>query len=411
MCVRETSAVPKLIADIIVAGTLGATDQPVLSIDDELELRPFVVGDVETVVAAFSTADIQFFHFRDLDHDEALEWIEQCANAWRSEKSATWAIVDRHNVRVLGRVTIHLTLANGHGEVSYWVLPAGRGRGVASRACVGATMWAHSIGLRRVELQHSSTNAASRRVALRAGFREEGVRREALLHADGWHDMVLYSHLASDMTVDRDARTSSSPAVETPDSDVAGCARAHVRLRGLVARMSESDMRLPSHLPGWSVGHVLTHLARNAESMCVRIDAATRGELVDQYVGGADGREAAIAAGATRSCEEIVADLDEWCVRLDALFASMPTNAWTRPVRTVAGGDHPVSLLPFRRWREVEVHLVDLGIGYSLREWSQEFVDRAFPLLLTGLGERADRRDVMAWLLGRGPAPQLDSWG
>jgi glutathione S-transferase len=74
--------VPKLIADIIVAGTLAATDQPVLSIDDELELRPFVVGDVETVVTAFSTPDIQFFHFRDLDHDEALEWIEQCANAW-----------------------------------------------------------------------------------------------------------------------------------------------------------------------------------------------------------------------------------------------------------------------------------------------------------------------------------------
>jgi uncharacterized protein (TIGR03083 family) len=403
--------VPKLIADIIVAGTLGATDQPVLSIDDELELRPFVVGDVETVVTAFSTPDIQFFHFRHLDHDEALEWIEQCANAWRSEKSATWAIVDRRTVRVLGRVTIHLSLGNGHGEVSYWVLPDGRSRGVAPRACVAATMWAHSIGLHRVELQHSTTNTASRRVALRAGFREEGVRREALLHADGWHDMVLYSHLASDLPASGDARTSSSPALETPDSDVEGCARAHARIRRVAARLSDPDMRQPSNLPGWSVGHVLTHLARNAESMCVRIGAATHGELVEQYPDGADGREAAIATGATRSCEAIVADLDEWCVKLDALFVSMPSNVWNRPVRTVAGGDHPVSLLPFRRWREVEVHLVDLGIGYSPQEWSQEFVDRAFPRLLTGLGKRADHRDVMAWLLGRGPAPQVDPWG
>lgn len=408
--VRETSGVPKLIADIIVAGTLGATDQPVLSIDDELALRPFVVGDVETVVAAFSTPDIQFFHFRDLDHDEALEWIEQCANAWRSEKSATWAIVDRRSVRVLGRVTIRLSLANGRGEVSYWVLPDGRGRGVASRACVVATMWAHSVGLRRVELQHSTRNAASRRVALRAGFREEGVRREALLHGDGWHDMVAYSHLASIVPASGDAQA-SSPASENPDSDVEGCTRAHARLRRVVARMSDPDMRLPSNLAGWSVGHVLTHLARNAESMCVRIDAARRGELVEQYVGGADGREAAIAAGATRSCAEIAADLDEWCVHLDSIFGSMPATLWNRPVRTVAGGNHPVSLLPFRRWREVEVHLVDLGMGYSPREWSQDFVDRAFPRLLTGLGERADHRDVMAWLLGRGPAPPLDSWG
>jgi maleylpyruvate isomerase len=103
--------------------------------------------------------------------------------------------------------------------------------------------------------------------------------------------------------------------------------------------------------------------------------------------------------------------LDEWCVKLDALFASMPATVWNRSVRTVAGGGHPVSLLPFRRWREVEVHLVDLGMGHSLREWPEDFVDRTFPRLLTGLGERADHRDVMAWLLGRGPAPQLDSWG
>jgi [ribosomal protein S5]-alanine N-acetyltransferase len=203
--------VPKLIADIVEAGTLAATEQPVLTIDDELELRPFVAGDVETVVAAFSTPDIQYFHVRHFDRDEAVEWIEQCGTAWRSKSSATWAVVDRCAVQVVGRVTIHLTLAEGHGEVAYWVLPDGRGRGVATRACVAATIWAHSIGLRRVELQHSAMNTSSRRVAARAGFREEGVRREAMPHVDGRHDMVLHSHLASDLPADSDSRTSISP--------------------------------------------------------------------------------------------------------------------------------------------------------------------------------------------------------
>jgi RimJ/RimL family protein N-acetyltransferase len=36
-------------------------------------------------------------------------------------------------------------------------------------------------------------------VAVRAGFRQEGIRREAQLLADGWHDMMLHSHLATDM--------------------------------------------------------------------------------------------------------------------------------------------------------------------------------------------------------------------
>ena len=34
----------------------------------------------------------------------------------------------------------------------------------------------------------------------KAGFVEEGIRRGANLHDDGWHDMVLYSHLATDHT-------------------------------------------------------------------------------------------------------------------------------------------------------------------------------------------------------------------
>ena len=408
---REASTVPKLIADIVEPGTLAATDQPSLSIDEEIELRPFLADDVEAVVTAFSTPDIQYFHFRHLDHSEALEWIAQCGTAWRSEKSATWAIVDRREARAIGRVTIHLSLAAGHGEVAYWVLPDGRGRRVASRACLAATRWAHGIGLHRIELQHSTKNEASRRVAAHAGFREEGIRRDALLHADGWHDLVLHSHLSPDATLDPDARTSASPGLEVPASDIEGCARAHARLRSVVARMSDEDMRTPSRLPGWSVGHVLTHLARNAESMCVRIDAAMRGELVEQYAGGADGREAAIALGATRTRDEIVGDLDAWCVRLDRTFEHVPTAAWNRPVLTVSDGNHPVFVLPYRRWREVEVHLADLGLGQSPQDWSQEFVERAMQSLLSGLRDRADHREVVAWLLGRGPAPQLDAWG
>lgn len=211
--------------------------------------------------------------------------------------------------------------------------------------------------------------------------------------------------------MDADVPMSSSRGEEVPESDIEGCARSHARLRSVAARLSDSDLRTPSHLPGWSVGHVLTHLARNAESMCVRIDGAVRGEMVEQYAGGARGREAAIAVGATRSREVIVEDLDAWCVELDARFASTPPEVWGRPVRTVSGGDHPVLLLPFRRWREVEVHLVDLGLGQSPQDWSQEFVDRALPSLVAGLLERAEHRDVMAWLLGRGPAPELDAWG
>jgi hypothetical protein len=70
-----------------------------------------------------------------------------------------------------------------------------------------------------------------------------------------------------------------------------------------------------------------------------------------------------------------------------------------------------VAQLPFRRWREVEVHLVDLDIGFDPPDWSQQFVDRALPRLIEGLPARADHRALMAWTLGRGPSPTLERWG
>ncbi len=46
--------------------------------------------------------------------------------------------------------------------------------------------------------EHSTRNARSGRVAIRAGFVSEGIRRGSNLHGDGWHDMHLYSHLSTD---------------------------------------------------------------------------------------------------------------------------------------------------------------------------------------------------------------------
>lgn len=142
-----------------------------------------------------------------------------------------------------------------------------------------------------------------------------------------------------------------------------------------------------------------------------RVEGVLRGELVDQYAGGVAGRATEIGNGAARQVHEIVEDVCDWSSRLDELFATLPAATWPQPVRTVLGGQHPVALLPFRRWREVEVHLVDLDLGFSCADWSQDLVERALPRLISGLPDRADHRDLMAWILGRASPPELERWG
>jgi RimJ/RimL family protein N-acetyltransferase len=50
-------------------------------------------------------------------------------------------------------------------------------------------------GFHRLELDHSTRNDASCRVATKAGFAPEGTKRSAAVHADGRHDMHLHARI------------------------------------------------------------------------------------------------------------------------------------------------------------------------------------------------------------------------
>src|SRR4051794_40736294 len=93
------------------------------------------------------------------------------------------------------------------------------------------------------------------------------------------------------------------------EATIEGCRQAHGRLAELVQGLSDDATRAPSLLPGWTVGHVLTHIARNADSMTRRIDGAARDKIVDQYRGGAAGRSGEIDQGAFRAATALVADV------------------------------------------------------------------------------------------------------
>lgn len=62
-----------------------------------------------------------------------------------------------------------------------------------------------------------------------------------------------------------------------------GVGESHRRLHRAASLLDERRMTEPSQLPGWTRGHLLTHLARNADSVVRRLPAASQGEAVDQY--------------------------------------------------------------------------------------------------------------------------------
>jgi RimJ/RimL family protein N-acetyltransferase len=190
---------PILIPPVVAAGTMADRAQPEIAVDPDLRLRPWRPSDAPAVIEAFSDPDIQRWHFRRYETvTEAEEWIDAEIRGWRAETGASWAVTRAGSGEVAGRVAVYPVLQDGYAEVTYWVLPPVRGEGIATRATIAATRWAHELGIHRIQLQYSTRNEPSAGVARKAGFQIEGVRREANLHDDGWHDMCVCSRLSTD---------------------------------------------------------------------------------------------------------------------------------------------------------------------------------------------------------------------
>jgi maleylpyruvate isomerase len=146
------------------------------------------------------------------------------------------------------------------------------------------------------------------------------------------------------------------------------------RLLATAERLTDTEVRRPSGLPGWTVGHVLTHIARNADALGNLCDWARTGVPKPMYAS-AESREADIAAGAARPAVVQAEDLATASGRLQEKFQSLPDAAWNAEVTWPNGTTRTADQIVVSRLNEVEVHYVDLSLGYSFDDIPTETRD------------------------------------
>jgi maleylpyruvate isomerase len=138
-------------------------------------------------------------------------------------------------------------------------------------------------------------------------------------------------------------------------------------------------------------------------------EAAGIGESVAQYPGGPQQRHGDISAGASRTAAACVNDVHRSCERLQTAFAQASPTVWEAFGVGLSGQPAAMRKIPFRRWKEVEIHHVDLGLGYEPEDWPAEFVSVALTDTLNDLPPRIaatnQRAAVLAWLTGRRDSP------
>src|SRR5215470_6503891 len=175
-------------------------------------------------------------------------------------------------------------------------------------------------------------------------------------------------------------------------------AAATGRLLATATALSDAQAREPSLLPGWTRGHVLSHIARNADGMVNLLSWARTGTETPMYAS-AESRSADIEAGAGRPAADLTADVRESAARFAAEAAAMPGDAWTMQVRALRGPGFPALGVLDRRLSEVEIHHVDLAAGYASGDWPADFVADALHRVAGSFTGRPAA--LLAWLLGR----------
>lgn len=153
--------------------------------DGDLVLRPFEPGDVDVLTETISAhRDISRWTRIPWPYERAhaTDFVARSAVAWRTGTDASFAITDAAG-RVVGSVGIHRLGAPAvtrsamlPDEVGYWLAPAARGRGFATRAVRLVTAWAlDDLARPQIHLQVKDGNVASQRVAERAGYEYLGL--------------------------------------------------------------------------------------------------------------------------------------------------------------------------------------------------------------------------------------------
>ena len=173
----------------------------VIPVDATTALTAFDVADAPALVAAVADPDIR--RWLPLPRPYPVELAEQ------------WVTVGAASIRVSGAGLVRCIRVDGAlagcidvkrvewrartAELGYWLAPGFRGRGLATAAVRTLSSWLLDVhSFERVELRVATGNAASARVASRAGFVHEGVARNAGFTDDGMVDLAVWSRVPGD---------------------------------------------------------------------------------------------------------------------------------------------------------------------------------------------------------------------
>lgn len=183
-------------------GVAQALPFPTLA-DDVVVLRPWDEADIPQQLEAFTDPELlTHSDWAPQSSGEARRRLVDQEQARLRGEQIDFALADRSDLTLVwGGASLNgVDSVNRRASLGYWLAPAARGRGVASRAVRLIACWAfETVLLARLEITCGPDNHGSQSVAQRCGFTREGLLRSHLAFKSGRRDTVVFGLLPGEL--------------------------------------------------------------------------------------------------------------------------------------------------------------------------------------------------------------------
>lgn len=169
-----------------------------------LKLRNQRVSDARRFYEMLSNPNYLYFPVKPQSIQDEIDFLRLNAEKRKNKSEFNFSIIykDTH----VGAIGIRVDQFRSYiGEIGYFVDEKYWGKGIATQAVRLAEKFIDSrMNLHRIEIRMAKKNKASEKIAIKCGYRKEGILRQFLLIDDKWHDCYIYSKIRGNPNLIKD---------------------------------------------------------------------------------------------------------------------------------------------------------------------------------------------------------------
>ena len=165
--------------------------------DMKIDVRPQRLSDAKRFFEILSNPNFTYFSAKPKSVEEQKSYLRLNKDKLRNKSGFHFSIM--YNEKIIGAIGIKIDLHRAYiGEIGYFIDEKYWRRGIATEAVQKMEEFIYAnLKLHRIEIRMAKANKASQKVAIKCGYKKEGLLKQMLLVEGKWFDCYLYAKIIS----------------------------------------------------------------------------------------------------------------------------------------------------------------------------------------------------------------------